>query len=76
MELKEFETLKFGDIVSPLFGKNKGKKCVVKFIWDITDANNYREIYIGADFIDPELSNNLENVNDLFISYKAFKREN
>lgn len=75
MTRKEYESLKIGDYVSPLFGKNKGKLCVVKYIWDVTDSTGYREILLGANFIDPELSNNKDWVNDLFISYKAFKRE-
>ncbi|MDF2800188.1 MAG: hypothetical protein K0S61_91 [Anaerocolumna sp.] len=76
MKLKEFETLKSGNHVSPLFGKNKGKTCIVREIWDVTDSDGYREILIGASFIDPELGNNKDWVNDLFISYKAFRKEN
>ena len=73
MTIKEYECLKIGDHVSPLFGKNKGKICVVKYLWDITDSDKHREILIGANFIDPNISNNLEHAYDLFISYKAFK---
>ena len=75
MNKKEYETLKVGDYVSPLRGKNKGKLCIVKELWDVTDSDGYREILIGAVFIDPELSNNKDWVLDLFISYKAFKKE-
>jgi hypothetical protein len=75
MKKKEYESLKIGDYVSPLFGKNKGKLCLVTYIWDVTDSDGYREILLGANFIDPELSNNKDYVNDLFISYKAFKKE-
>lgn len=75
MNRKEFETLKIGDYVSPLRGENKGKLCIVKYIWDVTDRTGYREILLGANFIDPELSNNKDYCYDLFISYKAFKKE-
>jgi len=76
MTKKEFETLKVGNIVSPLFGKYKGELCVVDFIWDGHNYdNNYRECLIAANYINTSISiKKSENATDLFISYRAFKR--
>ena len=69
MDLKTYETLKVGDIVSLNRGNNKGQKCVVKDIWDVTDSDGYREILISADFwIRPE---GRDDLSDIFVSYRS-----
>ena len=78
MNLATYKTLKVGDIVSPNRGKNKGQKCIVKDIWDLTDTDGYREILISADFINKNLSARpiaRDDLADVFISYKALTKE-
>lgn len=77
MTMKEYETLKIGDIVSPVHGKNKGQKAVVVSIWDVTDQHEwckgYREILISANFVDKALRVNDINC-DIDISYKKLHK--
>ena len=78
MNLATYKTLKVGDIVSPNRGKNKGQRCIVKDIWDITDTDGYREILISANFIDEALSVRpigRDDLHDIFVSYRALSKE-
>ena len=77
MNLKTYETLKIGDIVSPNRGKDKGQKCIVKHIWDVTDSDGYREILISANFIDETLSTRpagRDDLHDIFVSYRSLTK--
>ena len=77
MNLKTYETLKVGDIVAPNQGKDKGQKCVVKDIWDLTDSDGYREILISANFLDESLMTRppgRDDLHDIFISYRALTK--
>lgn len=79
MDLATYKTLKVGDIVSPNRGKNKGQKCIVKDIWDMTDSDGYHEILISANFIDKTLGTRpvgRDDLNDIFVSYRALTKEN
>ena len=74
IKVNEFENLKVGDKVSPLYGKNKGAHCVVTFIWNLTDSDGYNEFLIAANYIDQNLRvAKSPNASDLFLSYRAFK---
>lgn len=55
MTIKEFESLKNGDLVTQIKGKHKGELAKVAFIWDVTDSNGYREILIFAKYLNPEI---------------------
>ena len=77
MNLKTYETLKIGDIVAPNRGKDKGQKCVVKDIWDVTDSDGYREILISANFLDESLTTRppgRDDLHDIFISYRSLTK--
>ena len=77
MNFKTYKTLKIGDIVAPNRGKNKGKKCIVKNIWDVTDSDGYREILISANFLDRSLRTKPEgrdDLSDIFVSYKSLMK--
>lgn len=55
MIIKEFESLKVGDLVTQVKGKYKGEPAKVDFIWDLTDSNGYREILIFAKYLNPKI---------------------
>lgn len=77
MNFKTYQTIKIGDIVAPNRGKNKGKKCIVKDIWDATDSDGYREILISANFLDRSLRTKPEgrdDLSDIFVSYKSLMK--
>lgn len=73
MTMKEYETLKVGDIVTQVHGKNKGQPAKVTHIWDHTDSDGYREILIDAVYLDPSLHNpNL--FSDVDCNYRHLRR--
>ena len=77
MNLKTYETLKIEDVVTPNRGKDKGKKCVVKDIWDVTDSDGYREILISANFLDESLATRppgRDDLHDIFVSYRSLTK--
>ena len=65
-------------ILSRIIGvKNKGQKCVVKDIWDLTDSDGYREILISANFLDESLMTRppgRADLHDIFISYRSLTK--
>lgn len=70
MKRKEYEQLKLGDVVSPYKGKNKGRKAVVTFIWDLVDSDKYNEIIIFGIFLDGENENCSYNYRNLRVEQK------
>lgn len=72
MTLKEFETLKVGDHVTQVLGKNKGQPAVVDFIWDITDSDGYREIIIFGSYVNTSLHKG--SLHDFDCNYRFLRR--
>lgn len=73
MTMKEYETLKVGDLVTQVKGRNKGKHAKVINIWDLTDSDGYREILIDAVYLDPEL-HNPNHYCDIDCNYRQLRR--
>ena len=70
MNKEEYKQLKVGDIVSHMRGKNKNRKAVVTYIWDLVDSDKYHEIIIFGTYLYPDGEDKSFN-----LSYKSLKRE-
>lgn len=73
MTMKEFETLKVGDLVTQVKGKNKGQPAKVINIWDTVFPDGFREIFIDAIYLNPEL-HNPDHYCDIDCNYRQLKR--
>ena len=53
MTLKEFETLKYGDLVAQKRGKNKGRLAIVTHIWESSvKSDGYRDTLIAGVYLE------------------------